>query len=155
MPWMIFYQQSAVLDKQLGPADLKVARIDTAVGAVRHPVVMAAVLIATARHDPPGHPNASLTTVQQIAHAITPFLGDSGRAAGVRRRHERRGAGGDGRRLPDRRLGRRRGGRLQALAGAPSARGALVLRHLHVCLVAAACWSPPASTWSTSPWAWR
>jgi Mn2+/Fe2+ NRAMP family transporter len=34
MPWMIFYQQSATVDKGLKPADLPLARIDTAIGAV-------------------------------------------------------------------------------------------------------------------------
>jgi Mn2+/Fe2+ NRAMP family transporter len=77
MPWMIFYQQSAVLDKRLGPGDLKVARIDTAVGAVVTQVIMASVLIATGATIHQANPNASLTDVPQIAHAITPFLGDT------------------------------------------------------------------------------
>jgi Mn2+/Fe2+ NRAMP family transporter len=77
MPWMIFYQQSAVLDKQLGVKDLKVARIDTAIGAVITQLVMAAVLIATGATIHRADPHASLNTVQQIAHAITPFLGDT------------------------------------------------------------------------------
>jgi Mn2+/Fe2+ NRAMP family transporter len=76
MPWMIFYQQSAVLDKRLGPADLKVARIDTAVGAVVTQAIMASVLIATGATIHRANPNASLNDVPQIAHAITPFLGD-------------------------------------------------------------------------------
>jgi NRAMP (natural resistance-associated macrophage protein)-like metal ion transporter len=76
MPWMIFYQQSAVLDKQLDVTDLKVARMDTAVGAVITQLVMAAVLIATGATIHRTQANASLNTVEQIAHAITPFLGD-------------------------------------------------------------------------------
>jgi len=77
MPWMIFYQQSAVLDKQLDVSDLQVARIDTAIGAVITQAVMAAVLIATGATIHQADPNASLNTVQQIAHAITPSLGDA------------------------------------------------------------------------------
>jgi Mn2+/Fe2+ NRAMP family transporter len=77
MPWMIFYQQSAVLDKKLGPSDLKVARIDTAVGALVTQAVMASLLIATGATIHQENPNASLTDVPQIAHAITPFLGDT------------------------------------------------------------------------------
>ena len=77
MPWMIFYQQSAVLDKGLGPADLKVARVDTAVGAVVTQVVMASVLIATGATLYHVGTNASLGDVQSIAHAIIPFLGDT------------------------------------------------------------------------------
>jgi len=76
MPWMIFYQQSAVLDKQLGPADLPVARIDTAVGALVTQAVMAAVLIATGATIHQANPDAVLSDVQQIARTITPFLGD-------------------------------------------------------------------------------
>ena len=37
-PWMVFYQQSATVDKRLQPADLRHARVDTAVGAVADPV---------------------------------------------------------------------------------------------------------------------
>jgi NRAMP (natural resistance-associated macrophage protein)-like metal ion transporter len=77
MPWMIFYQQSAVLDKRLGPADLNVARIDTAVGAVITQGVMIAVLLATGATIHFANPNASLSNVQQIAYAIIPFLGDT------------------------------------------------------------------------------
>jgi len=77
MPWMIFYQQSAVLDKGLGPADQKVGRIDTAVGAVVTQVVMASVLIATGATLYHVGTNASLGDVQSIAHAIIPFLGDT------------------------------------------------------------------------------
>jgi NRAMP (natural resistance-associated macrophage protein)-like metal ion transporter len=77
MPWMIFYQQSAVLDKRLGPGDLKVARIDTAVGAFVTQAVMAAVLIAAGATIHQAQPHASLSTVEQISRAITPFLGDT------------------------------------------------------------------------------
>jgi NRAMP (natural resistance-associated macrophage protein)-like metal ion transporter len=77
MPWMIFYQQSAVLDKRLGPEDLNVARIDTAVGAVITQGVMIAVLLATGATIHFANPNASLSNVQQIAYAIIPFLGDT------------------------------------------------------------------------------
>ena len=48
MPWMVFYQQGAVLDKGLRPRDLRAARLDTAVGAVLTQVVMGAVLVAAA-----------------------------------------------------------------------------------------------------------
>src|SRR5436190_14529368 len=47
MPWMVFYQQSAVVEKGLSLADLPAARLDTAFGAVLTQVIMAAVLIAT------------------------------------------------------------------------------------------------------------
>lgn len=75
MPWMIFYQQSAVADKKLGPADFKYARWDTAIGAVVTQLVMAAVLIATAATIGVHNPKASLNAVGDIAAALTPYLG--------------------------------------------------------------------------------
>jgi Mn2+/Fe2+ NRAMP family transporter len=77
MPWMIFYQQSAVLDKGLGPDDLKVARMDTAVGAVITQVVMASVLIVTGATLYIHGGRGTLGDVQSIAHALIPFLGDT------------------------------------------------------------------------------
>jgi len=48
MPWMIFYQQSSVVDKGLKAKDLKYARVDTAIGAVLTQLIMVAVVITTA-----------------------------------------------------------------------------------------------------------
>ncbi|MBY0574721.1 MAG: divalent metal cation transporter [Undibacterium sp.] len=76
MPWMVFYQQSAVVEKKLTINDLSTARWDTAFGAVITQVIMAAVLIATAATLGNTNSGAALDTVQQIAQAITPFLGD-------------------------------------------------------------------------------
>lgn len=75
MPWMIFYQQSAVLDKGLGPSDLKVARLDTAVGAVVTQLIMASVLIAVAATVGKTRPDMPLRDVPEIAHALISFLG--------------------------------------------------------------------------------
>ena len=75
MPWMIFYQQSAVLDKGLTTADLKVSRWDTAIGAVVTQVVMAAVLIAVAATIGRANPNTPLDDVPEIGHALISFLG--------------------------------------------------------------------------------
>lgn len=72
MPWMIFYQQGAVLDKRLTVRDLRGARIDTAVGAVLTQLVMIAVLVATATAV---HGHGSLKTVGQLAAAFTGLLG--------------------------------------------------------------------------------
>ena len=80
MPWMVFYQQSAVVEKGLQLADLRAARWDTAFGAVLTQAIMAAVLIAvaavlgTGANVGNGH---ALDTVQQIAEAITPVLGQN------------------------------------------------------------------------------
>ena len=75
MPWMVFYQQSAVVEKKLTPADLPAARFDTAIGAAVTQIIMAAVLVVTAATLSGAAQPVSLSTVQQIADAITPFLG--------------------------------------------------------------------------------
>jgi len=74
MPWMLFYQPTAVLQKGLTQRDLRGARLDTAVGAVATQIVMAAVLVAAAAslHRPGG-----LETVGQLAVALAPALGSS------------------------------------------------------------------------------
>lgn len=76
MPWMVFYQQSAVVDKGLIAEHLKILRWDTAIGACVTQGIMASVLIAVAATL--GHSNAglSLNDVPQISKALTPFLGD-------------------------------------------------------------------------------
>jgi NRAMP (natural resistance-associated macrophage protein)-like metal ion transporter len=75
MPWMIFFQQSAVLDKGLTAEQLKPARWDTAIGAFVTQIVMSAVLIATAATIGKTHPGASLEDVHQISEALVPSLG--------------------------------------------------------------------------------
>jgi Mn2+/Fe2+ NRAMP family transporter len=77
MPWMVFYQQSAVVEKRLTLADLPAARLDTAFGAVVTQIIMAAVLIVTAATLSSSTHSVSLDTVPQIADAITPYLGNT------------------------------------------------------------------------------
>jgi NRAMP (natural resistance-associated macrophage protein)-like metal ion transporter len=74
MPWMLFYQQSAVVDKGLTRRDLKAVRVDTLLGTVLTQIVMAAVLVASAStlHGTGAH---RLGSVGQIATALTPLLG--------------------------------------------------------------------------------
>ncbi|MFN8629201.1 MAG: divalent metal cation transporter [Chloroflexota bacterium] len=48
MPWMLFYQQAASVDKGLGRADLRAARFETLVGSVASQALMAAVVVAAA-----------------------------------------------------------------------------------------------------------
>ena len=74
-PWMIFYQQSATVDKRLQPADLRHARIDTAIGAVLTQCLTGAVLIAAAAAFAYGAAPASLSSVGEISAALTPALG--------------------------------------------------------------------------------
>lgn len=78
MPWMVFYQQGAVIDKGLTPADLRAGRRDTAVGAVITQGVMIVVVVALAATFHQAHHGrgaSSLTAVPQIANALTPDLG--------------------------------------------------------------------------------
>ncbi len=79
MPWMIFYQQSAVVDKGLTPSDLRASRWDTAVGSVVTQVVMIGMLITCAATLwATGDQAVNLETVEQISTAITPHLGETG-----------------------------------------------------------------------------
>lgn len=75
MPWMVFYQQSAIADKRLKPEHYRAAKLDTAIGAVVTQMVMAAVLVSAAATIAPNVPGASLETIGQMSEALTPFLG--------------------------------------------------------------------------------
>ncbi len=75
-PWMIFYQQSATVDKKLLPEDLKHARWDTGIGAALTQCLTAAVLIAAATVFGSGNIPASLSSVGEISKALTPLLGE-------------------------------------------------------------------------------
>lgn len=75
MPWAIFYQHSALIDKGLGIADLKVARLDILIGAVLCQTVTAAVLIAAAATFGRFHQSVALENVPQIAAAFSATLG--------------------------------------------------------------------------------
>jgi len=75
-PWMVFYQQSATVEKNLKPSDIKAARWDTGVGAILTQCLTAAVLVAAAAALTSGNTPANLTSVGQIVDALTPVLGD-------------------------------------------------------------------------------
>jgi len=78
MPWMIFYQQSATVDKGLKLPDLKFARIDTALGAVATQVIMIAVVVTTAATLYVRH-----ISVTDAAHAALALIPLTGRFAGI------------------------------------------------------------------------
>jgi len=78
MPWMVFFQQSSIVEKRLGVGDLNAARIDTAIGAILTQLIMAAVLVAVAATIGKAGGARALDTVEEIAQAITPFLGEFG-----------------------------------------------------------------------------
>ena len=80
MPWMIFYQQSAVADKKLQPCHYRHAQGDTAFGSVIAQGVMAAVLITAAATIGKMHSSAaaaSLNSIGDITKMLVPALGPS------------------------------------------------------------------------------
>jgi Mn2+/Fe2+ NRAMP family transporter len=75
MPWMIFYQQSAIVDKGLHPRALNAERRDTAVGSVLTQVIMIVVIVAFAATIFKTDPHLPLNTVGQLAGALAPDIG--------------------------------------------------------------------------------
>ncbi|HTW83203.1 MAG TPA: divalent metal cation transporter [Candidatus Sulfotelmatobacter sp.] len=73
MPWMIFYQQSATVDKGLREADLGLARTDTAIGSVATQLIMVAVIVTCGATLFVHH--ISVTDAAQAALALVPLTG--------------------------------------------------------------------------------
>lgn len=73
MPWMIYYQQSAVVDKRLTVKDLPFERLETAVGALLTELIMAFIVIATAATLYVHH--VSINDAAQAANALMPLAG--------------------------------------------------------------------------------
>ena len=76
-PWMMFYQQSAVVDKRLGLRDYRLARAETAVGAVVAQLLTASVLFAAATTFGPLGFDGKLETIGDIGVAMKPLFGPS------------------------------------------------------------------------------
>jgi Mn2+/Fe2+ NRAMP family transporter len=81
MPWMVFYQQGAVVDKALRLRHLPQARWDTLVGSILTQVIMIAVVVATAATLGRTSPGQPLNSVGEIADALAPFIGAVGARA--------------------------------------------------------------------------
>lgn len=75
MPWTVFYQQSALIDKGLDRTHLRAARLDTLIGAMLCQTITAAVLIAAAAAFGAAGEGMTLDSVPQIAEAFTGVLG--------------------------------------------------------------------------------
>lgn len=75
MPWMIFYQQGAVIDKGLGVHDLGRERRDTAIGAVVTQGIMIVSVVATAAALVRTGAHPQLDTVADIVHIFAPVIG--------------------------------------------------------------------------------
>lgn len=77
-PWMIFFQQSAVVDKGLTRADLPQGRMDTAIGAVLAAIVAIATVMAAAPLYA-AHVNvARFASGADFATALRPLIGSTG-----------------------------------------------------------------------------
>jgi NRAMP (natural resistance-associated macrophage protein)-like metal ion transporter len=74
-PWMVFYQQAAVVDKKLTAHDYKAARVETALGAVLTQLLTAAVLIAAAATLAGNGTPHALTSVEEISQALAAVVG--------------------------------------------------------------------------------
>jgi Mn2+/Fe2+ NRAMP family transporter len=78
MPWMIFYQQGAVLDKGLKPSNIPSERRDTAVGAGLTQLIMIVVVLTFAATVGRAHPGVMLRSVADMSAALRPFVGAIG-----------------------------------------------------------------------------
>ena len=76
-PWMLFFQQSAVVDKGLQPRDITAGRIDTLVGSLVAAMFGIAAILATAPLFAHGI-NASDYQAAQFAQALEPLIGHVG-----------------------------------------------------------------------------
>jgi len=76
-PWMLFFQQSAVVDKGLQPGDIRAGRVDTLIGTIVAAVFGMAVIVATAPLFAHGI-NASDFEAAQFAEALQPHIGRVG-----------------------------------------------------------------------------
>jgi Mn2+/Fe2+ NRAMP family transporter len=78
-PWMLFFQQSAIVDKGLTRRDIKLGRFDTVLGAALATLAALATIIATAPlfvH----HMSAEHFQAAEFAQALEPFVGHWGAA---------------------------------------------------------------------------
>jgi Mn2+/Fe2+ NRAMP family transporter len=76
-PWMLFFQQSAVVDKGLQPKDIKAGRVDTMLGTLLAAIFGIAVIVATAPLFAHGI-KASDFEGAQFAQALQPYIGHVG-----------------------------------------------------------------------------
>ncbi len=76
-PWMLFFQQSAVVDKGLQPRDIRAGRTDTLLGTLLAAVFGIAALVATAPLFQHGI-NAQNYQAAQFAQALQPWIGRVG-----------------------------------------------------------------------------
>jgi Mn2+/Fe2+ NRAMP family transporter len=78
-PWMLFFQQSAVVDKGMQPRDINAGRFDTILGVLLASVFAIAAILATAPLFHHGI-NAADFQAAQFAEALEPWIGHLGAA---------------------------------------------------------------------------
>jgi len=78
-PWMLFFQQSAVVDKGMQPRDINAGRFDTLLGALLATIFAIAAILATV---PLFHHGINAANFQyaQFAEALEPLIGHTGAA---------------------------------------------------------------------------
>ena len=77
MPWMIFYQQGAVIDKHLSKKDIPKEKHDTLVGTLLTQGIMIMFVVTfAATVGVVGH-HVSLGSVSDLATAISPYIGST------------------------------------------------------------------------------
>jgi Mn2+/Fe2+ NRAMP family transporter len=76
-PWMLFFQQSAVVDKGMQPRDINAGRFDTLLGALLASVFAIAAILATVPLFHHGI-NAADFQAAQFAEALEPIIGHTG-----------------------------------------------------------------------------
>lgn len=74
-PWMVFYQQAAVVERKLSGKDRSTARADTAVGAILTQSLTAAVLVAAASAIAPLANHSGLQSIADVANAFSAVIG--------------------------------------------------------------------------------
>jgi len=78
-PWMLFFQQSAVVDKGMQPRDINAGRFDTLLGALLASAFAIAAILATVPLFHHGI-NAADFQAAQFAEALEPLIGHTGAA---------------------------------------------------------------------------
>jgi len=73
-PWMLFFQQSAVVDKELDEKDVPYSKIDTALGSILTGTGAAFIMIATGAALHKTMPN--ITNASEAASALVPVAGN-------------------------------------------------------------------------------
>src|ERR1700691_668856 len=78
-PWMLFFQQSAVVDKGMQPRDINAGRFDTLLGALLAATFAIAAILATVPLFQHGINSADFQAAQ-FAEALEPLIGHAGAA---------------------------------------------------------------------------